>query len=127
MWSNFIGDVVGAVVALLVTAIGTYGGFYIKRLDTKLRRKTLLDEINRYVEMAKDVKSFSFMSEEDKTEMIYEKASEFASDNEVQISAKELRIMVERALQSIDRLEAIGLSLVNKRLLKEKENNNGAD
>ena len=123
MFESFLGEVAGAIVSLIVTAIATYGGFYIKRLDTKLKRKTLLDEINRYVGWVKETDSFKLMNDTEQTTTILEKAMEFAEENEIKISEKELKLMVERAVQSLQRLESIGLKLMQKRL----SNNKGED
>lgn len=125
MWSSFIGDITGAVVALLITAIGTYGGFYVKRLGDKLKRKMLLDEVNRYTQWALEAKSFKLMSADEKAETVFTKATEFAEENEIKISEKELKLMVERAVQSVSRLETIGLTLMRKNLaMKQGDNKN---
>ena len=120
MFESFLGEVAGAIVSLIVTAIATYGGFYIKRLDTKLKRKTLLDEINRYVGWVKETDSFKLMNDTEQTTTILEKAKEFAEENEIKISERELKLMVERAVQSLQRLESIGLKLMQKRLSNNK-------
>ena len=120
MFESFLGDVAGAIVSLIVTAIATYGGFYIKQLDTKLKRKTLLDEINRYVGWVKETDSFKLMNDAEQTTTILEKAMEFAEENEIKISERELKLMVERAVQSLQRLESIGLKLMQKRLFNNK-------
>lgn len=123
MWSNYAGEIVGAVVALLITAVGTYGGFYIKRLGDKLKHKMLLDEVNRYTQWALEAKSFKLMSVDEKAETVFTKATEFAEENEIKISEKELKLMVERAVQSVSRLETIGLTLMRKNLILKKEIN----
>lgn len=116
MWSNFIGDIVGAVVALVIGAVGTYGGFYIKRLGDKLKRKMLLDEVNRYTQWAQEAQSFKLMSSAEKVETVFTKALEFAEENEIKVSERELNLMVEHAIQSFSRLETIGLRLMKRNL-----------
>lgn len=116
MWSSFIGDIVGAVVALVIGAVGTYGGFYIKRLGDKLKRKMLLDEVNRYTQWAQEAQSFKLMSSSEKVETVFYKAMEFAEENEIKVSDVELNLMVERAVQSLSRLETIGLKLMKRNL-----------
>lgn len=125
MWSSFIGDIVGAIVALLIGAIGTYGGIYIKRMETKLKRKMLLDEVNRYVAWAQEAQSFKLMSSSEKIETVFTKAIEFAEENEIRITDKELNIMVERAVQSLSRLETIGLSLMKRNLENKQGDKDG--
>ena len=125
MWASFAGDIVGAVVALIIGAVGTYGGFYIKRLGDKLKRKMLLDEVNRYIQWAQGAESFKLMSSSEKEETVFTKAMEFAEENEIRISDKELLLMVERAVQSISRLETIGLRLMRKHLSEKQGDKNG--
>ena len=125
MWASFAGDIVGAVVALIIGAVGTYGGFYIKRLGDKLKRKMLLDEVNRYIQWAQGAESFKLMSSSEKEETVFTKAMEFAEENEIRISDKELLLMVERAVQSISRLETIGLSLMKRNLENKQGDKDG--
>lgn len=120
MWASFIGEIAGAIVALLITAIGTYGGIYLKRVETKLKRKMLLDEVNRYVAWAQEAQSFKLMSSSEKIETVFTKAIEFAEENEIKITDKELNIMVERAVESMSRLETIGLRLMRKHLSEKQ-------
>ena len=125
MWASFIGEIVGAVVALLIGSIATYGGIYIKRMETKLKRKMILDEINRYTEWADEAQSFKLMSSNEKMETVFAKAMEFAMENDIRIEERELMLMVERSVQSAGRLETIGLSLMKRNLERkqgEKEN-----
>lgn len=125
MWASFIGEIAGAIVALLITAIGTYGGIYLKRVETKLKRKMLLDEVNRYVAWAQEAQSFKLMSSSEKIETVFTKAIEFAEENEIKITDKELNIMVERAVESLSRLETIGLRLMRKHLSEKQGDKNG--
>lgn len=125
MWASFVGEIAGAIVALLITAIGTYGGIYLKRVETKLKRKMLLDEVNRYVAWAQEAQSFKLMSSSEKIETVFTKAIEFAEENEIKITDKELNIMVERAVESLSRLETIGLRLMRKHLSEKQGDKNG--
>lgn len=125
MWSSFIGEIVGAIVALLITAIGTYGGIYLKRVETKLKRKMLLDEVNRYIAWAQEAQSFKLMSSPEKIETVFTKAIEFAEENEIKITDKELNIMVERAVQSLSRLETIGLNLMKRNIERKQGDKDG--
>lgn len=125
MWASFIGEIAGAIVALLITAIGTYGGIYLKRVETKLKRKMLLDEVNRYVAWAQEAQSFKLMSSSEKIETVFTKAIEFAEENEIKITDKELNIMVERAVESLSRLETIGLSLMKRNLENKQGDKDG--
>lgn len=125
MWASFIGEIVGAVVALVISAIGIYGGTYLKRMEAQFKRKMVLDEISKYTQWADGAKSFKLMSVEEKIETVFTRASEFAMENDIQISEKELMLMVERTVQSPNRLESIGRNLMKRNLERkqgEKEN-----
>jgi len=125
MWSDFIWQILGAFVALLVGAIGTWGGIYLKQIETKLKRKMLLDEINRYVTWMQETESFESMSQSEKIETVLAKAVEFAEENEINVTEKELDIMVENAIQSFSRLETIGLRLMKRNLENKKGDKDG--
>lgn len=125
MWESFIGQIVGAVVTLVISAIGIYGGTYLKRMEVQFKRKMVLDEISKYTQWADGAKSFKLMSVEEKIETVFTRASEFAMENDIQISEKELMLMVERTVQSPNRLESIGRNLMKRNLERkqgEKEN-----
>lgn len=125
MWESFIGQIVGAVVTLVISAIGIYGGTYLKRMEAQFKRKMVLDEISKYTQWADGAKSFKLMSVEEKIETVFTRASEFAMENDIQISEKELMLMVERTVQSPNRLESIGRNLMKRNLERkqgEKEN-----
>jgi hypothetical protein len=118
--SELTGGIIGAIISVLVTVIATYGGVYIKKLDTKLKRKTLLDEINRYIEWLNEATSFTLMDNDEKINTVYEKAMEFSYENDIRVSEKELRLMIERAMNSQYRLQSIGLKLMQKKLSNDK-------
>ena len=125
MWSDFIWQILGAFVALLVGAIGTWGGIYLKQIEAKLKRKMLLDEINRYVTWMQETESFESMSQSEKIETVLAKVVEFAEENEINVTEKELDIMVENAIQSFSRLETIGLRLMKRNLENKKGDKDG--
>ena len=125
MWESFIGEIVGAVVTLVISAIGIYGGTYLKRMEAQFKRKMVLDEISKYTQWADGAKSFKLMSVEEKIETVFMKAVEFIEENDIKISDTELMIMVERAIESSSRLESIGRNLMKRNLERkqgEKEN-----
>lgn len=112
-WNELFTQIVTIVAGLLFTGVSTLGGFYIKRLTDNLKRKTLLDEINRYTAWADDVPSFKLMNAQEKRETILEKITEFASENGISLPASEIALMVERAVTSHQKLETIGLKLMS--------------
>lgn len=117
---NVLGEVITVLLGLIITGVSTYGAFRIKLFTDKLKKQTLLNEINRYVEFAEKAKSFQLMTVEEKKETVLEKAQEFAMENDIKVSEKELALMVENSIKSLVRLEMIGLKLMK---LKKGEDN----
>lgn len=116
---NVLGEIIVAIAGLFVTGIGTVGAFYLRKLDSNLKKKDLRDEINRYVEFAKKSKSFSLMTTEEKTQTVFEKARSYADESQIKISDRELLILVEGSMGTFDSLESIGL-----RVMKISRTNN---
>lgn len=111
LFSSAIVQIIAAITSLVVLGIGTIGGFYVKRLDSKLKMKTLTDEINRYVAWADQANSFKAMSNMDKRDTVLERIRQFAADNEIAITDAQLILMVERSVQSLRSLEDIGIKM----------------
>ena len=111
-WSNLVTQIITIIAGLLFTGVSTLGGFYIKKLTDKVKKNDLMNEINRYTEMIENVGSFKLMQSDEKVQTVFMKIKEYAEDNEIKISENELALMVERALQSRVRLEAIGLKIM---------------
>ncbi len=109
---NVLGEIITVVLGLIITGVSTYGAFRVKLLTDKMKKQTLLNEINRYVEFAEKAKSFQLMSSDEKKETILEKATEFALENGIKVSTSELVLMVEGSMQSLKKLEGIALKLM---------------
>lgn len=109
---NVLGEIITVVLGLIITGVSTYGAFRVKLLTDKMKKQTLLNEINRYVEFAEKAKSFQLMSSDEKKETILEKATEFALENGIKVSPSELVLMVEGSMQSLKKLEGIALKLM---------------
>jgi hypothetical protein len=118
---NVLGEIITVVLGLIITGVSTYGAFRVKLLTDKMKKQTLLSEINRYVEFAEKAKSFQLMSSDEKKETILEKAQEFALENGIQISPSELKLMVEGSMQSLKKLEGIGLKIMKMNKLQKGE------
>lgn len=115
---NVLGEVITVVLGLVLTGVSTWGAFYIKRMNDKFKLKTLVDEVNRYVQWAEQAKSFKLLSSEEKKQTVLERIQQFAIENGISVTESELAIMVERSVQSIMNLEMAGLKLM--KLKKEK-------
>ena len=109
---NVLSEVLVTIMGLVITGITTFGAIYMKKLSTKLKNKMLRDEINRYVDFAEKARSFSEMNVDEKIQTVFEKAKEYAEDNEIKISDKELVIWVERSLGELRSLENKGKAIM---------------
>lgn len=109
---NVLSEVLVTIMGLVITGITTFGAIYMKKLSTKLKNKMLRDEINRYVDFAEKARSFSEMNVDEKIQTVFEKAKEYAEDNEIKISDKELVIWVERSLEELKSLENKGKTIM---------------
>lgn len=105
---NVLGEVLVAVVGVIVTGATGILSIYMKRMTTNLHRKMMLDEITRYVDFAEKAKSFTQMTFDEKVETILEKAKSFSEENGMKISDRELLIMIESSMGSLEQLKTIG-------------------
>lgn len=111
-FSTVLSQVIGALVGLFVGVIGLVGGFYMKRLNSRLNNKTITDEINRYVMLANQTKSFQAMGMEDRKATILESIKIFAAQNDINIPDSKVILMIEQAIQFPKQLENRGLQLM---------------
>lgn len=118
--STVLATVIGAVVTLLVGGITTFGGIYLKKLETRMKMRDLTTEINRYVDLVNQAKSFQLMSGEEKTQTILEQAIQYADTLGVTISERQLSLIVEKSVQSLRQLEKTGTKIRAASLLKSK-------
>lgn len=116
--STVLATVIGAVVTLLVGGITTFGGIYLKKLETRMKMRDLTTEINRYVDLINQAKSFQLMSGEEKTQTILEQAIQYADTLGVIISERQLSLIVEKSVQSLRQLEVTGNKIRTANLLK---------
>lgn len=94
---------------------------YAKKLENKMGRKAVRDEISRHVLAGEQVKFFSSMKDEDKVSTVLEAVGLFVMESGIAISDVELRMMIEQALSTPRKLAVAGmkLGLVNKDAIKE--------
>ena len=120
-WIDILTQIITVVGGILIAGIGTVGGFYMKRFSDKLKKKTLLDEINRYVQWAEGAGSFKLMSGIEKKESVLERIRDFAIENDIKVSESELSLMVEQSVQSLKKLEMVGIRLTNLKKAERKK------
>lgn len=93
-------EVIKAIVGVVIPALTIALTFYTKRLNDKLKRKSLKDEIHRLTQFAEETESFKLMNTKEKEETLLESMKVFVVQNDITISDAELELLVERALQS---------------------------
>lgn len=116
-WNEIIMNVAVALVGILTTLIGVVGGFYVKRIENKIKNKALIDEVNRYVQWTLTSKTFNLMSGEEKTNILLEQLRAFAIQNEIQVTDIQLILMIENSMKPLMTLSRSGEELLK---LKEK-------
>lgn len=107
-------EVVKAIVGVVIPALTVALTFYTRRLNQKLQKKSLKDEIYRQISLAKEVQTFKAMNMGKKAETLLESMQAFVISNEIPVSDIELKLMVERALQSENNLQ-MRFSMLDKR------------
>lgn len=116
-----LGEVITVVLGLIVTGIGTYGAFYVKKLTDKMKRKDLINEVKLYIQFAEQANSFKLMSTQEKKETVMSKAQQYAMENGIPVTQEELSLIVETSIQSLKQLEGIGLKLMKLNQMKKGE------
>lgn len=114
--------ILGIVGALSVSAIGL-STFFFNRMKNEIKRKALVNAVNRYIDYIENVKSFQLMSAEAKKMTVAEKAQQFAVENDITISESELSLIIEKSIQSLRSLENVGLRMMKKISLEDGGNN----
>lgn len=98
-------EVVKAIVGVVVPALTVALTFYTKRLNQKLQKKSLQDEIYRQINLANEVQTFKAMNMGEKATTLLESMQAFVITNQIPVSEVELKLLVERALQSENNLQ----------------------
>lgn len=107
-------EVVKAIVGVVIPAVTTYLAFSLGRLNQKLQKKSVKDEIYRQLQLANEVKTFKSMHMGEKSKTLLESIQAFVISNEIKISEVELKLLVERALQSESNLMMRFMQLDNE-------------
>lgn len=100
-WINILITVISALAGILVTAIGVIGGLYVKKLEHRLKMKSLADEINRYVERSENSNIFTMMSKDEKIDVLMEQIKLFAYENNITITDAQLSILIENSMKPL--------------------------
>lgn len=97
-WTSLLIQIAGAVGAFVVSIIGIVGAFYVKRLDNKLKMKTLNDEIRQMLSISQNSKTFKAMAKQEQVSTILGEMEQFALENGINISEQRLIAMIENAM-----------------------------
>lgn len=93
-------EVVKAILAVIIPAVTVALSFSFRRLNQKLQKKSVRDEIYRQLQLAKEVQTFKSMNFGKQADTLLESMKAFVISNEIAISDVELKLLVERALAS---------------------------
>lgn len=107
-FGTVLSDIILAVMGVVIAGLSTLLTFLIKRFNDNIKKSSLKSEIDRYVDLAEKTRSFSQITIEEKTQAIVEKARQFAEENDIKVSDRELTYLVENSLGALLSLEHIG-------------------
>ena len=113
-------EVVKALVGVAIPAMTIYLAFYTKRINEKMERKALQDEVNRLTTFATQARSFELMDYDSRVDAVVESVKLYAMQNNMILHEVEIRMMVEASFTSLKSLEGVGLKLYQLKLSEEK-------
>lgn len=100
-----LGNVLSAILGIVVTGVTTMGGFYISKLSKKLKMDSLEKEIFRFVRWAEQAPRFALSDGQAKLYTVLENARLYAKENNISITDERLDIMVEAAVKVMKEAE----------------------
>ena len=122
-WLNIILEIVKAVIGVAISALTIFLAFYTKRLNEKVKLRSLQNEIDRQTNYASQSRTFASLDFDTKVNAIVDSVEAYAKRNGISISSIEVMLLVENSFTSLKTLENNGLKLY--RLKLSKENNDG--
>ena len=109
-WLQLAQQAVTSIAGVIITGLGVIVGIYMKKANTSLQRKNLVDMITRYVKWAEQSPTFKKYSGEEKYVAVEDKARQWCMTNNVSLTDDELMIYIESSVKNM-KLEE-GLSIV---------------
>jgi hypothetical protein len=100
IWLSFLQQVITVIVGTVITAVGGLVGFYINRLINRIKKKELVDEVERRVRWIEKTKGD--IEGQQKKEIVMDAVREWALENRVSVSMSELDVIVEAAVLNMD-------------------------
>jgi len=119
-WIQLLQQLVTTLAGAAFVGLSTLAGFYVKRLTEKVQRKTLMEEISRYVKWAEQSPSFIKYTGKQKYMAVAEKAKLWGKQNDISLTDDELMILIESSVKDMKLGESI-LLMKSEELEEEKE------
>jgi uncharacterized membrane protein len=116
-WLDIALEIVKAIVGVAIPALTVWLMFHGKRWNNDSKMRSLKNRIGQLSQASNNLQTWQGLTYEERIESLMEAARLEAMDYEVSISEVELRIMVERSLQSLRMLDNIGFQLQLKKEL----------
>jgi hypothetical protein len=119
---NIALEVVKAIIGVAIPALTIYLTFYTKRVQEKVERKALQNEIDRLTSHALQAKSFELMDYGSRVEAVVESIRTYAMRNDMMLHDVEIKLLVEQSFSSLKSLENVGLQLYKFKMERKNEN-----
>ena len=120
-WLNIALEIVKGVLPVIISGATILLAFYTRRINKKLKLKTLENEVARQTGLASQSRTFMGMDFDTRVTAITDSIEEFAKKNEIEVSSVEVRLMVENSFTTLKTLERSILKTYKLQLSKEKE------
>lgn len=106
-WIQILQQLVTTLAGAVFVGLSALAGFYVKRLTDKVQRKSLSEEITRYVKWAEQSPSFKEYTGEERYEAVAKKAMKWSSENGISLTDDELMIYIESSVKDMKLQEGL--------------------
>lgn len=120
-WLNIALEAAKGIMPVILSGATILLAFYTRRINEKLKLKTLENEVARQTGLASQSRTFMGMDFDTRVTAITDSIEEFAKKNDINVSSVEARLMVENSFTSLKTLERSILKTYKLQLSKEKE------
>lgn len=88
----------------------------MKRLDNKLKQKSLTDEIKKMVDWSGNSRTFKALSYDDQLQSMVEQMQQFSTENGITVTDRQLIVLIESAMNYPLKMEGeIGKFMLTKK------------
>lgn len=105
IWLEVLKEAVTVIAGVIFAGVSTMGAFFIKRETDKIKRKTLEEDIAKYVRWAEQSPSFEEFTGKEKFQMVFSKATAKALEIGIPINESEIAILVESQVKTMKESE----------------------